>query len=258
MNKMTAPDSKDTLLLYISASHSDVSAALVLEREIEGCLKQVPVYFISEALSGSKLFYSELEKIPYAVIMSSRKLRYYFEAHKIVVVTNQLLHDLFNNREASSRISKWASELLEFYVDFERRSAIKSQVLADFIANWTSPTYKEEAPIEPWVIYCDGAWCKDGVGVSAIIESPSGVKMRYAARLNFIKPDPSTNNTTEYEALLLGLQDEGSRPPKLHSKIRLEGHYGSHRERIQGPGPGNNKLPRGSKGHGETLQWFHS
>ena len=44
-----------------------------------------------------------------------------------------------------------------------------------------------------------------GVGVLAIIESPFGAKMR-SARLNFSKPDPSTNNTTEYEALLLDLR----------------------------------------------------
>jgi hypothetical protein len=64
MTKMTAPDPKDTLLLYILASHSAVSATLVLERETEGSLRHVPVYFffISEALSGSKIFYSELEK----------------------------------------------------------------------------------------------------------------------------------------------------------------------------------------------------
>jgi hypothetical protein len=192
LTNMTAPDTKDTLLLYISASHSAVSVALVRKKEIEGSLRQVPVYFVSDALSGSKVFYSELKKIAYAVIMSSRKLRHYFEAHRIVVVTNQPLHDLFDNREASSRISKWA---LELSVDFESRTTIKSQVLADFIIDWTSPTFAEEAPIEPWVIYCDGAWCKDGVGIAAIIESPSGVKIRYAARLNFTKPDPSTNNT---------------------------------------------------------------
>jgi hypothetical protein len=57
MTKMTTPDPKNTLLLYISASHPAVSAALVLEREIEGSLRQVPVYFVSEALSGSKIFY---------------------------------------------------------------------------------------------------------------------------------------------------------------------------------------------------------
>ena len=69
--------------------------------------KQLAIYFVSEALSGSKLHYSELEKIAYAVIMSARKLRHYFESHKIIVVTNQPLHDLFYNREASARISKW-------------------------------------------------------------------------------------------------------------------------------------------------------
>ena len=148
MVKMTSPDPKDVLLLYIAASYSAVSAALVLERETEGKKKQLPVYFVSEALVGSKLPYSELEKIAYAVVMSARKLRHYFEAHKIIVVTDQPLHDLFNNKEASVRIAKWALELSEFYIDFERSTAIKSQVLADFIADWTSPIFKEEPSAE--------------------------------------------------------------------------------------------------------------
>ena len=152
MVKMTSLDPKDVLLLYITASYSAVSAALVLEREVEGKKQQLPVYFVSEALGGSKLLYSELEKIAYAVVMSARKLRHYFEAHKIIVVTDQPLHDLFSNREASVRIAKWASELSEFYIEFERRTTIKSQVLADFIADWTNPTFQQEAPIEPWVI----------------------------------------------------------------------------------------------------------
>ena len=117
MIKMTSPDPKDPLLLYTSASQTAVSAVFVLERTVEG---QLPVYFVSEALSGSKLFYSEIEKITYAVVMSARKLRHYFEGHRIIVVTNQPLHDLFHNREASDRISKWASELSEYVVDFER------------------------------------------------------------------------------------------------------------------------------------------
>jgi hypothetical protein len=53
----------------------------VQEKEEEGKLKQIPVYFASEALSSSKIFYSELEKIAYAVIMAARKLRHYFEGH---------------------------------------------------------------------------------------------------------------------------------------------------------------------------------
>jgi hypothetical protein len=66
-----------------------------------------------KVLSGSKKFYSEMEKICYAVIMSARKLRHYFEAHTIKVLTNQPLNDIFGNRDSSGRINKWAMELLE-------------------------------------------------------------------------------------------------------------------------------------------------
>jgi hypothetical protein len=72
---------------------------------------QIPIYFASEALSGSKLFYSELEKIAYAVVMAARKLRHYFEGHRIRVITNQLMNELFMNKEASTQIIKWGAEL---------------------------------------------------------------------------------------------------------------------------------------------------
>jgi hypothetical protein len=132
---------KIAILLYLSASNSAVSVVLVQEKEEEGKLKQIPVNFASEAFSGSKLFYSKLEKIAYAVIMAVIKLRHYFEGHRIRVIINQPLNDLFTNKEASTRIIKWVAELSEYTVDFERRNAIKSQVLADFVVNWTSPTH---------------------------------------------------------------------------------------------------------------------
>ena len=100
ITKLTSPDPKETLLLYTSASQKAVSAALVVERETDGTRKQLPVYFASEALAGSKLHYSELEKIAYAVIMASRKLGHYFEAHRIIAISDQPLHDLLHNREA--------------------------------------------------------------------------------------------------------------------------------------------------------------
>jgi hypothetical protein len=158
MTKLCPPEPKSPLLLYVSASNSAVSAVLVQEKEEEGKLRQIPVYFASEALSGSKIFHSELEKIAYAVFMAARKLRHYFEGHRIRVITNQPLNDLFANREASTRIIRWGAELSEYVVDFERRSAIKSQDLADFVMDWTSPTqnFEEDAP-EPWIVQCDGA-----------------------------------------------------------------------------------------------------
>jgi hypothetical protein len=64
------------------------------------------VYFIEGVLTGSKKFYSEMENFCYAVVMSTRKLQHYFEAHTIKVVMNQTLNEIFGNRDSSRRISK--------------------------------------------------------------------------------------------------------------------------------------------------------
>jgi hypothetical protein len=108
MTKLCSLEPKSPLL-YLSSSNSAMSTVLVQEKKEEGKLKQIPVFFASEALSGSKLFYSELEKIAYAVVMAARKLIHYFEGNKIRVIMNQPLNDLFTNKEASTRIVKWAA-----------------------------------------------------------------------------------------------------------------------------------------------------
>jgi hypothetical protein len=117
------------LILYVLATHTTVSGALIQERETlkEGrkSFYQAPIYFIFEALAGSKKYYSELEKICYVVVMSARKLRHYFKAHRVRVLTNQPLNNIFRNHDSSGRIGKWAMELSEHVVDFEKRSAIK-------------------------------------------------------------------------------------------------------------------------------------
>ena len=78
--------------------------------------------------------------------MAAQKLRYYFQSHKIKVPTSFPLRDMFENREVSGRIGKWATQLAEHTIDFASRSAIKSQVLADFITDWTPATPSHEQP----------------------------------------------------------------------------------------------------------------
>jgi hypothetical protein len=125
---LSSPEQGQPLILYVSATHSAVSGALVVKKEIKHKDKtmkqQFLVYFMSEVLTRSKKFYSKMEKICYAVIMSSRKLQHYFEAHTIKVLTNQPMNDIFGNRDSSKRISKWAMELSEYVVDFKKRSTI--------------------------------------------------------------------------------------------------------------------------------------
>jgi hypothetical protein len=115
------------------------------------------VYYVSEVLHEAKTRYLEMHKLLYAVLVASRKLRHYFQAHRIVVVISFLLRAILHNSNATGNIAKWAAELAEFQLDFRPRHAIKSQVLADFIVEWTpSPSVPEgpgpdsdPTPVEP-------------------------------------------------------------------------------------------------------------
>ena len=88
-------------------------------------------------LGESKIRYTQVQKILYAVLITSRKLVHYFQAHPILVVTSFPIGDILHNRDATGRIAKWAVELEYFELNFQPRTAIKSQALIDFIAEWT-------------------------------------------------------------------------------------------------------------------------
>jgi ribonuclease HI len=204
LKTLTPPVSGAPLLLYVAASHSAVSAALIQEKLEGQTKKQVPVYFVSEVLSLSKKNYTKLEKVLYVVLMASRKLRHYFQAYHIIVPSSQPLKDIMRNREVTGRIGKWVAELNEFTIDYVHRSSIQSQALADFIADWTPGAHEEEISKdkEAWIVFYDGSWGTFGVGAAAVLVAPSKVKTCYAAKLDF----SCTNNIAEYEALLLGLR----------------------------------------------------
>jgi hypothetical protein len=143
LTTLTPPSPGAPLLLYVAASHSAVSAALVQEKQDGQVKRQALVYFVSKVLSLSKKNYTELEVL-YVVLMASRKLRHYFEAYHIIVPSSQPLKDIMRNREATRRIRKWVAELNEFSIDYVHRSSIQSQALADFIADWTPGAQGEE------------------------------------------------------------------------------------------------------------------
>jgi ribonuclease HI len=88
-------------------------------------------------------------------------------------------------------------------ISFAPRKAIKSQVLADFVAEWVD-TQLPTASIQPelWTMYFDGSLMKTGVGASLLFISPLGKHLRYVLRLHF----PASNNMAKYEALVNGLR----------------------------------------------------
>jgi len=107
------------------------------------------------------------------LVMASLKLRSYFEAHKILVLTDQPLRNVLQKLDASGRLLKWAVELSRYDLALESRWAIKAQALADFLAESTTPAEKDFQS-RPWHLYADGLSIKDGSGAGLIIESPTG------------------------------------------------------------------------------------
>jgi hypothetical protein len=202
---LVPPAAGEALLIYVAATTQVVSAAIVVERREEGHASPVqrPVYFISEVLSKTKICYPQIQKLLYAVILTRRKLRHYFESHPVTVVSSFPLGEIIQCREASGRIAKWAVEIMGETISFAPRKAIKSQVLANFVAEWVD-TQLPAALIRPelWTMFFDGSLMKTGAGAGLLFISPLGKHLRYVLRLNF----PASNNVAEYEALVNGLR----------------------------------------------------
>ena len=118
------------------------------------------------------------------------------------MVTEYTLGDILRNKEANGHIIKWVVELGTYSIDFRERQMIKSQVLADFIAEWTNM----QAPIladrpKHWVMYFDGSLNLDNARAGIFFISPSGDHLRYVLRIHF----PTSNNAAEYKACLHGV-----------------------------------------------------
>jgi hypothetical protein len=100
---------------------------------------QRPMYYVSEVLHDAKTRYLEVHTLLYAVLIAFRKLRHYFQAHKISLMTSYPLRAMLHNPNVTGNIAKWAVELAKFELDFVAHHAIKSQVLTDFFVDWTPP-----------------------------------------------------------------------------------------------------------------------
>ena len=165
---------------------------------------------MSKSLLDAETRYTQLEKLALALVTAARKLRPYFQCHPITVYTTYPLKSILHKPELSGRLTKWTVELSEYDITFQPRTALKSQVLADFITDFaTNDTPHADKVLlnliehsnSKWTLSVDGLSNVNGAGIGLVLTSPEGDLIQQAIRYGF----KATKNEAEYEALIAGL-----------------------------------------------------
>ncbi|XP_065635387.1 uncharacterized protein LOC136070035 [Quercus suber] len=119
----------------------------------------------------------------------------------MTVLTDKPLRQAMSNPEAAGRLALWAIELSEFDIQYRPRTAVKGQVVADFIAEFTNGEDRGAKESPQWSIHVDGSSNRQAGEAGIVLQSPEGDTVECMVRLEF----PTTNNEAEYEALIAGL-----------------------------------------------------
>jgi hypothetical protein len=113
--------------------------------------------------------------------MTTRKLKHYFLAHIVWVVSDRPLARVLQSKEAMGRITQWVIEIGQYDVEFISWWVIKSQALIDFIAKWTDSGLRGIGDLpDHWVRHFDGSYTLKGAGAGVMLIPPEGDMLKYA------------------------------------------------------------------------------
>ena len=161
------------------------------------------MYYVSHMLQEAEPRYTKLEKFALAVIITTRQLRQYFQAHLVTILTDMPLRSVFLKPDLLGRMMKYAIKLSAYRVQFQPREAKKAQVIADFIVEYAVLTEdQEEGETPEWVLHVDGSSSRVRSGAGLVLVGLHSAKVLYALKFRF----KASNNETEYEALIAGLK----------------------------------------------------
>ena len=180
---------------------------------------------MSKSLHDAKTRYTQLEKLALTLVTATFILRPYFQCHPITVLTTYPLKSILHKPELSGRLTKWIVELSKYGINFQPRTALKSQVLADFTPNVTLQADKEllnltEHSNSKWTLSVDSSSNVNRVGIGLVLTSLEGDMIQQAIRCGF----KATNNKAEYEALIAELnlaKDMGIKKFDIRSDSQL-------------------------------------
>ena len=165
---MSSPEPDEVPFAYIAVAPYAVSLVLIRV----DCSVQRLVYYVSKSLHEAEVRYLPLEKTILAVVLGTRKLPHYFQAHTIVLTQLQL-KAILRSADYTRRVAKFGTILGAFDIKYMPRTSIKGQVLTDLVAKFTEPPVEELKAVENmdkrlvgtiskhgfslWEVYVDGA-----------------------------------------------------------------------------------------------------
>ena len=198
---LVSPSEGELLTMYLVVSDFSTSAILVRDKD----RVQQPVYYCNRTLRGAEERYPKMEKLILALVIAARKLRPYFQAHTIEILTKYPMKQVLHKLETSGRLMKWTIELSEFDIRYKPKTTIKGQILVDFVMEFTSVELAKATQLTSdlpiWRLSIDGAVNAQGSGASLILTSPDGIDIEYVLRFGF----RASKNKAEYEAVIAGL-----------------------------------------------------
>ena len=136
---MSSPEPDEVFFAYIAVAPYAVNLVLIRV----DCGVQRPVYYVSKSLYEAEVRYLPLEKAILAVVLGTRRLPHYFQAHTVVILTQLPLKTILQNADYTGRVAKWGTILGAFDIKYMPRTSIKGQVLADLVAKFTEPPIEE-------------------------------------------------------------------------------------------------------------------
>ena len=136
---MSSPEPDEVLFAYIAVASYAVSLVLI---RVDNGIQRL-VYYVSKSLHEAEVRYLPLEKAILIVVLGTRKLPHYFQAHTVVVLTQLPLKTIFRSTDYTGRIAKWGTIMGAFDIKYMPRTSVKGQVLADLVVELTKPEADE-------------------------------------------------------------------------------------------------------------------
>ena len=118
---MFSPELDEVLFAYIAVTPYAVSLVLI---QVDNGMQRL-VYYVSKLLHEVEVRYLPLEKAILAVVLSMRKLPYYFQAHTVVVLIQLQLKTILRSADYTGRIAKWGTILGAFDIKYMPRTSVK-------------------------------------------------------------------------------------------------------------------------------------